>query len=423
MPGEQSEQVMVKRKNVKRIGMVFSGGPAPAANAVISAAAISFLDQGIEVYGFLDGFKNLEMFEPERYPLEPDRHYHKLAVKDVTGLRRTPGILIRTSRANPGRDIRSAADLQDETKSGKLRNIVRALRHLKLDALVTIGGDDTLKTANFLHLLTREEETKDLAIVHLPKTIDNDYHGIDFTFGHFTAVNFIAQEIQNLRMDAMSTNTWFVCEVMGRKAGWLAYGSSIAGEANMVISREDVAGEFDLDEVAGHVVDLMARRIDAFGKRYGILVVAEGLADLLPEGLRPTATDQHGNIKLDTAKIGDLLRERVGAIFEQRRGYCPKIIYKALGYESRCAPPNAFDVLLGSQLGIGAYRAVVEEAHAGVMVSVNGQFDLQYVDFEELVDADTLVPRIRYISPESDFYKMARFLESRMEYEEGKTEW
>ena len=94
-----------------------------------------------------------------------------------------------------------------------------------------------------------------------------------------------------------------------------------------------------------------------------------------------------------------------------------------LGYESRCAPPHAFDVMLGSQLGIGAYRAVIEEALSGVMVSVNGQFDLRYVPFTELVDGDTLIPRIRYISPESDFYKMARFLESRIEYEEGKTEW
>ena len=414
---------MVKRQDVKRVAIVFSGGPAPASNAVISSAAISFLDQGVEVYGFMDGFSHLENFDEENNPLEQDKHYHNFKVSDVTGLRRTSGILIRTARANPGRHIRTIQDLNDEEKSRKLRNIYRALRHYEVDAIITIGGDDTLKTANYLFLLTRGMKTRDLAVVHLPKTIDNDYFGIDFTFGHFTAVDFIAKEIQNLRMDAMSTNSWFFCEVMGRKAGWLAYGSAIAGEANMVISREDVWGEFDVDDLAQSLVDLMERRLDDHGKQYGLLVVAEGLADLLPDGLRPTETDTHGNIKLSAGQIGRILRDRVKGIFLERRGFTPKIIYKTLGYESRCAPPNAFDVLLGSQLGIGAYRAVVEEGLSGVMVSVNGQFDLQYVRFDNLIDLETLKPKIRYISPDSDFFKMARFLESRMEYEEGLRSW
>jgi len=414
---------MVRRKDVKRVGMVFSGGPAPASNAVISSAAISFLDQGIEVYGFLDGFSHLEKFNPETYPLEADKHYHSFKTRDVTGLRRTSGILIRTSRANPGRTIQTIQDLSDEEKSGKLRNIYHALRHLEIDALITIGGDDTLKTANYLFLLTRAVKSRDLVVVHLPKTIDNDYFGIDFTFGHFTAVNFIAQELQNLRMDAMSTNSWFICEVMGRKAGWLAYGSAIAGEANMVISREDVWGAFDVDELTINIVNLMERRINDHGKHYGIIVVAEGLADLLPNGLRPTETDSHGNIKLSEGKIGDILQKRARELFQERCGYSPKMVYKQLGYECRCAQPNAFDVLLGSQLGIGGYRAVVEERLSGVMVSVNGQFDLQYVRFDNLIDLETLKPKIRYISPDSDFFKMARFLESRMEYEEGIQGW
>ncbi len=414
---------MVKRQDVKRVAIVFSGGPAPASNAVISSAAISFLDQGTEVYGFMDGFSHLENFDEEKNPLEPDKHYHNFRVSDVTGLRRTSGILIRTARANPGRHIQTIQDLHDEEKSRKLRNIYRALRYYDIDAIITIGGDDTLKTANYLFLLTRGMKTRDLAVVHLPKTIDNDYFGIDFTFGHFTAVDFIAKELQNLRMDAMSTNSWFFCEVMGRKAGWLAYGSAIAGEANMVISREDVWGEFDVDDLAQSLIDLMERRLDDHSKQYGLVVVAEGLADMLPEGLRPTETDTHGNIKLSAGQIGRILRDRVQGMFLERRGFVPKIVYKTLGYESRCAQPNAFDVLLGSQLGIGAYRAVVEEGLSGVMVSVNGQFDLQYVRFDNLIDLETLKPKIRYISPDSDFFKMARFLESRMEYEEGLQSW
>lgn len=411
---------MPQRPDIKRVGIVFSGGPAPASNAVISSAAISFLDQGIEVFGLLDGFKHLERYAPEN-PLEEDLHYHQFQKTDVIGLRRTSGILIRTSRANPGRDIETLDDLRDPERSKRLRAIVGGLCALKIDALITIGGDDTLKTANFLHLLTRTDpEFEHIAIVHLPKTIDNDYFGIDFTFGHVTAVDFVAQEVQNLQMDAKSTNSWFVCEVMGRKAGWIAYGTAIAGEANMVISREDVRGAFDLDKIVEDVADLVERRIDEFGSHYGTVVVAEGLADLLPDSLRPQDTDSHGNINLGDARIGDVIRRKTRTLLEKRRGYAPKMIYKRLGYESRCAPPSAFDIMLGSQLGIGAYRATVEESLSGVMVSVNGQFDLAYIPFQGLIDRETLRPKLKFISPDSDFFKMARFLESRMEYEEGR---
>ncbi len=406
---------------IKRVGIVFSGGPAPASNAVISSAAISFLDRGIEVYGFLDGFQNLERYDLEAFPLEADIHFHRFRKQDVNGLRRTSGVLIRTSRANPGRAVESSDDLRDPVRSRPLRNILEALVKLRVDTLITIGGDDTLKTANFLHLLaTSEERYAGIGIVHLPKTIDNDYFGINFTFGHVTAVDYIAEEVTNLQNDAKSTNSWFVCEVMGRKAGWIAYGVGIVGEANMVISREDVKGAFDLDRLASSVADLMEKRIDDYGSHYGTVVVAEGLADLLPEGLRPTATDTHGNVDLGAARIGELLRKRTLELFHERRGFAPKMIYKRLGYESRCAAPRAFDIMLGSQLGIGAYRATVEERLSGVMVSVGGQFDLTYVPFQALIDRETMRPQLKFISRDSDFYKMARFLESRMQYEEGQ---
>ena len=120
-----------------------------------------------------------------------------------------------------------------------------------MDALISIGGDDTLKSANKLARFQHEHLPAGhhrIAVVHVPKTIDNDYEGIDFTFGYFTAVDTLSKEIQNLLADAEATRGYFIAETMGRSAGWLAYGAAIAGEASLVISVEDVRNEGWLTE-------------------------------------------------------------------------------------------------------------------------------------------------------------------------------
>src|SRR6185503_3462061 len=231
-----------KGDHIKRVALVFSGGPAPAANAVISAAAISFLEDGRQVIGFFHGYSNLQDYHPVTHRLLPDEHYRIFEEKDLSGLRNSRGIVIGTARTNPGKSIETAADLDDPKKTERLRNVYNALVDLDMDALVSIGGDDTLKTANFLYEFQKRlpDQAKHVHIIHLPKTIDNDYRGIDFTFGFFTAVDVMAKEIQNLRADAMATSSYFIVETMGRKAGWLSYGVGIAGEANLIIAPEDV---------------------------------------------------------------------------------------------------------------------------------------------------------------------------------------
>jgi len=107
-----------------------------------------------------------------------------------------------------------------------------------------------------------------------------------------------------------------------------------------------------------------------------------------------------------------MIAKRVAAEFKKQTGVTRKVTGLQLGYECRCARPHAFDVMLGSQLGVGAYRALVEQKHNGVMVSVSGQLDLHYVPFEKLVDPQTLVTVVRFIQPNSDFHRLARFLES-----------
>lgn len=426
-----------KAKSIKRVGIVFSGGPAPAANAVISAAAISFIEDGREVVGFFHGYSSLQDYNPVTKRLLPDEHYRLLTDKDVRGIANSRGILIGTARANPGKSVKRPEDLEDADKTLPLANVYNALVDLGIDALISIGGDDTLKTANFLYEYQRRlpPEAKRVAVVHLPKTIDNDYRGIDFTFGFFTAVDFMAKEVQNLRADAMATHSYFIVETMGRKAGWLSYGVAIAGESNLVVGVEDVEGGLAVEEesldpktgamrvqkrinieaLADKIVDLILTR-EKRGKHYGTIVLAEGLGEMLPESfLRGLPRDEHGHISLGRLDLGKLMAQVVMDRHQTRTGRKKKVTGVQLGYESRCAPPHAFDVMLGSQLGIGAYRALVEEELDGHMVSASGQLDLMYVPFSDLVNKESLTTEVRFIRPGSDFHRLARFLETRGE--------
>jgi ATP-dependent phosphofructokinase / diphosphate-dependent phosphofructokinase len=425
-----------KGEHVKRVGILFAGGPAPAANAVISAAAISFLEDDREVVGFFHGYSNLQDYHPVSHRLLPDEHYRLFEEKDLRGLRNSRGVVIGTARANPGKGIESPTDLTDPTKTVRLRNVYSALVDLNIDALVSIGGDDTLKTANFLfeyqNLLPSGSPR--VQVVHLPKTIDNDYRGIDFTFGFFTAVDVMAKEVQNLRADAMATSGYFIIETMGRKAGWLSYGVAIAGEANLVVATEDVVGDLSVDEeqvdssgakvqvaclsieaLADRIVDIMVTR-ERRGMHYGTIVLAEGLAERLPQShLANLPRDDHGHISLGRIDLAKLMSMIASDRYEARTGRRKKITSVQLGYESRCAEPHAFDVMLGSQLGVGAYSALVEENLDGHMVSVSGQLDLHYVPFKTLVDPRTLKTDVRYVDGGSDFFRLARFLETRVD--------
>lgn len=415
-----------KGDHIKRIGIIFAGGPAPAANAVIGAAANSFLEDERQVIGFFHGYSNLQDYHPITYRLVPDSHYRVFTEKDLRGLRNSRGILIGTSRANPGKGVESPEDLDDPDKTARLRNVYCALIDMQIDALVSIGGDDTLKTANLLYEYQKRlpPKARRVQIVHLPKTIDNDYSGIDFTFGFFTAVDFMAKEVQNLRADAIATSAYYIIETMGRKAGWLSYGVCIAGEANLVIAPEDVGealqtgGRLDLNKLADRIVELALVRESRYDKHYGTVVIAEGLAELLPDNvLANSGRDEHGHAFLGKVELGKLLAKTVATRYEERTGRKKKFTGLQLGYESRCAPPHAFDVMLGSQLGIGAYRALIEENLDGHMVSVKGQLELRYVPFAELINHQSLKTEIRYLQPGSDFHRLARFLEPRVDQE------
>jgi len=408
----------------RRAAILFAGGPAPAANAVISTAAVSFLRNGVDVVGIKNGYSALAEFDPSR-PLVAGRDYLPLTHEVLRRTRNRPGVLVGTARTDPGKRVSHPSHFEDPERTARLRRVYEGLRSLGVDALVSIGGDDTLKSANKLVAFQTRlpAEAPRIRVVHVPKTIDNDYTGIDFTFGYFTAVDFLAGEIRNLLHDAEATRAYFVAETMGRSAGWLAYGAAIAGEASLVIGVEDVTGDYarqepdgrkvmDVDRVVARIVETMLAREDE-GKEFGVVVLAEGLAELLPSArLEGVPRDDHGHVSIAHVDLAKSFAALVERAYAAATGRSRKVRGVQLGYEARCAPPHAFDVVLGSQLGVGAYRALVEQGLDGVMVSVTGQLDLRYVPFTKLVDPNTLVTVVRYIDPNSDFHHLARFLET-----------
>lgn len=440
---------------IKRVAILFSGGPAPAANAVIASAAIAFSRMGIEVLGIRQGYTHLMEYTPDK-PLQEGKHFIRLRHEDLELVRSQQGIIIGTARANPGKGVHTYEDLDDPAKTAPLKTVHEALSSLGVDALISIGGDDTLTTAAKFKLFQDRHPNlgRRIAVVHLPKTIDNDYEGIDFTFGYFTAVDMLATQVRNLLADARAAGAYFFVQVMGRKAGWLAYGAGIAGEASLIISLEDIPPEWwtteetinpktgqkvidpetgkpqireiiNLNALANRVVDTIIAR-EKEGKSYGVVVFAEGMGEYFPlEELRKCVSEEEfaqlepdpfGHFPVSQIKFTGRIARLVNDLYVERTGKKKKRINSLqFGYEVRCHRPTAFDIILGSQLGVGAYRALIERKLDGVMVSVSGQLQLLYPRFEELMQTGKLRAKERLIRPDEDFHQLPRYLETRVD--------
>lgn len=394
-------------KGNNKIGLLFSGGPAPSANAVISSTALSFLNQKIPIIGFYHGFEYLEDYDPgDRHSLIKDVHYTFFNT-DIASIRNNQGVILKTSRANPGRLIKTKEDLFDKTRSQRLQNILDALDSLGIGFLITIGGDDTLKTANYLHIMG-------LPIIHIPKTIDNDYYGIAWTFGYWSAVQAAQDSLLNLKADSQSTDTYFIVELMGRKAGWISYAAGIAGCSIMMISVEDIKEKvLDIKKLANKMVELIVKR-EQDGKYYGIICVAESLADILPDEYKTREVDRHGNVNLGRTEVGRIIRDAVISCYAKRTRKKKKIIYKQIGYEVRNREPISFDVVLSSMLGFGAYK-LYSQNKFGNMVSVSDNFSVKAVPFDKLIDPITLLTKLRDVPKGSDFFELKEALSYSMD--------
>jgi 6-phosphofructokinase 1 len=313
---------------VKRIGMLTGGGDCPGLNAVIRAVvrrSITF--GGYEIVGIKQGWRGL--LELDTVPLTR---------KDVTGILYKGGTILGTTRTNIFKD--------ENTTKTALSNF----KKLNLDAIIAIGGEDTLGVAKKLTDLG-------IKVVGVPKTIDNDLMGTDFTFGFDTAVEIATDAIDRLHTTAESHNRVLVCEVMGRHAGWIATYSGIAGGADCILIPEK---QIDLDEVCSMIWGRHKQ-----GIFFSIIVVAEG-AKLKGqhEVLSSKHKDEFGHVQL--GGIGQVLAKGI----EEKTGYDTRVT--VLGHVQRGGRPTAHDRVLATRYGVAAMDAV-HAGHFGVMVALKGK--------------------------------------------------
>ena len=340
-----------------RIGILTGGGDCPGLNAVIRAVVRKGeATHGHEFVGFLHGWRGV--VEGETVPL---------SIESTRGILARGGTILLSSRTNPYR-----------TEDGAAR-VHATLERLGVDALVAIGGEDTLGVARRLH-------EEGVAVVGVPKTIDNDLSATDVTFGFDTAVQTATEAIDRLHTTAESHDRVMVVEVMGRHAGWIALHSGLAGGANVILIPER---PFDLDEVVRH---LEARH--AAGRRASVVVVAEGATPRAGTLAQLDAgVDEFGHVRL--GGIGNLITAELAA----RTGWDARATI--LGHVIRGGTPTAADRVLATRFGLGAIDAVHEGA-SGVMVALRGT-DIVRVPLADAVDRLKTVPPERYAEAEVFF--------------------
>src|SRR3989442_947892 len=327
-----------------RLGILCGGGPAPGINSVISAATIEAINSGWEVIGILDGFDHLIKGETE--------FTQPLTIPSVSRIHVLGGSILYTSRANP-----TITDPEAEDPHWRMNGCLRSLRELGIDALVTIGGDDTAFSASKV----AEAAGGAIRVAHVPKTIDDDLPlpGGMPTFGFETARAGGVEVVNNLMTDAMTTKRWFFVLAMGRSAGHLALGIAKAAGATLAV----IAEEFPRDRPIrlDHLVDLIdaaiLKRI-SHGRPFGVVVLAEGIAlrlaeDDLKQAMPDVEIDEHGHIRLGELNLDGVLSEMVKKRFKER-GQKITVTPKNIGYELRCASPIPFDIAYTRDLGYGA---------------------------------------------------------------------
>ncbi|HEX5369959.1 MAG TPA: diphosphate--fructose-6-phosphate 1-phosphotransferase, partial [Dehalococcoidia bacterium] len=377
-----------------RLGILVGGGPAPGINSVISAATIEARNSGLGVLGIYDGFEHLIEGRTDRV--------RELTIEDVSRIHFQGGSILRTSRANPTKDVQL------------LERVVGVLRDLGINYLVTIGGDDTA----FAAASVAAQAAGAIRVAHVPKTIDNDLplaRGMP-TFGFESAREAGTQLTLTIMEDSRTTNRWYLVVVMGRKAGHLALGIGKSAGATLTIVPEEFSqNRISLDDIS-RVIEgaILKRRIN--GQSYGVAVVAEGVGEKIdPEELRAISGldlsyDPYGHVALAEIPLSTLIKQRVQNRFAQR-GEKIHVTDVNLGYELRCVQPNPYDIDYTRTLGNGAVRFLLgsNDGHLanGGFVSLNG-VDLDVLPFEDLRDPETGRTRIRIVDVNSEHYRVAR---------------
>jgi ATP-dependent phosphofructokinase / diphosphate-dependent phosphofructokinase len=310
-----------------RIGMLTGGGDCPGLNAVIRAVVRKGIGQyGHTIVGYRHGWRG---------PMQGESM--ELSLGSVRGLLPRGGTILGTSRTNP------------YNADDGPRRVLATLARDRVDALIVIGGEDTLGVALRL-------DGDGVRVVGVPKTIDNDLSGTDFTFGFHTAVQTATDAIDRLHTTAESHDRVMVVEVMGRHAGWIATYSGMAGGADIILIPEE---PFDIEEIC----DRLTHRHQQ-GANFSIVVAAEG------------ATPKEGTMELQTGETDDFGHVRLGGIgqrladeIERRTGYEARMT--SLGHVLRGGTPSAYDRVIATRFGIEAIDAA-HEGDYGQMVALHG---------------------------------------------------
>ena len=316
----------------KRVALLTGGGDCPGLNAVIRSVTRRSLDRGHEAVGVREGWRGLV-----------DGKLQPLDVRAISGILPRGGTILGTTRTNPYK------------VDGGVERVLETFAAEKLDALVAIGGEDTLGVAARLH------EEHGFPVVGVPKTIDNDLSATDYTFGFDTALTIATEAIDRLHTTAESHNRVMVVEVMGRHTGWIAVMSGMAGGADVILIPEH---PITIEEACADI-----QRRHERGKDFSIVVVSEGYEVTYASGEKqqiaqpPAARDQFGHVRL--GGVGDVLAAEI----EERTGYETRVT--VLGHVQRGGTPTPRDRILATRYGLKAADLVHEERW-GTMAALQG---------------------------------------------------
>lgn len=356
---------------MRKIGVLTGGGDCPGLNAVIRAVVRKSIKYDWDVIGIRNGWKGLINGEIEL-----------LSDYSVSGILPKGGTIIGTSRTNPFKN------------EGDIQRVTENIKKFGIDAIVAIGGDDTLSVAHKLHKIG-------IPVVGVPKTIDNDLCGTDYTFGFDTAVSIVTEAIDRLHTTAESHHRVMVLEVMGRHAGWIATMAGIAGGADEILIPEV---PFDIEEVCKSLGERYAR-----GKKFSIIAVAEGAhpkaEDLKNDENEATFTQNVGDKVLvtQTAERDAFGHVRLGGIgnflakeIEKRMNVETRVT--VLGHVQRGGTPTAHDRILATRFGVAAVE-LIKKGDFGKMVALQGN-KIVPVELEEAVSKSKTV--------DMDLYEIAK---------------
>ncbi len=357
----------MKNSSIKKLALVTGGGDCPGLNSAIRAVVQTAIrEYGISVVGIPDGFKGL--LENKFVPLD---------LVNTTGIFSKGGTMLGSSNVDTPFSVPITRDGK-KIYEDRSDEVLEHLREEGVDAMIVIGGDGTQCIAHGM-------AKKGLKVVGIPKTIDNDLNGTEFTIGFFTAVSTAVDALDKLHSTAESHHRVMVVEVMGRNAGWIGLFAGLGGDADVILIPEI---PFDLEKVAAHLNDLYHTR-----KRYSIVVVSEGAK---PVGGSQTISRLIEDSP-EKVRLGGVSHQ-VAADIERLTGRETRAI--VLGHLLRGGSPEGFDRILASRFGVAAVRAVVD-----------GNFDTMVAyknDNLELVPLDTGAGKNRFIQSDSQFLIAAR---------------